>query len=73
LTQQELLGLHTKVKALQDQHGISYKDAAHRLYHAEVQKLSALSDAAAVFSNLHEGLDDAIEEAVDTEGAHRDG
>jgi hypothetical protein len=72
LTQRELLVLHAEVKALQEQHGISYKDAAHRLYHAEVQKLSALSDSQAAFSSLHGVLDDAIEE-VGTEGEHSDG
>jgi hypothetical protein len=32
--------LHAEVKALQEMHGISYKDAAHRLYHSEAKKLA---------------------------------
>ncbi|KAF8230814.1 hypothetical protein L208DRAFT_1280121 [Tricholoma matsutake] len=35
----ELLSCHAAVKALQDQFGISYKDASHCLYLAEVEKL----------------------------------
>jgi len=39
LTDRELLSCHAEVKALQNQLGTSYKDAAHRLYMAEVEKL----------------------------------
>jgi hypothetical protein len=39
LTDRELLGCHAEVKALQNQLGTSYKDASHRLYMAEVEKL----------------------------------
>jgi hypothetical protein len=31
--------VHAEVKALQQQHGLSYKEATHRLYHCEVKKL----------------------------------
>ncbi|KIL54925.1 hypothetical protein M378DRAFT_182373 [Amanita muscaria Koide BX008] len=41
LTQRELLGLHAEVKALQERLGISYKDASHRLYMTEIEKLKA--------------------------------
>ncbi|KAM6491587.1 hypothetical protein JOM56_012979 [Amanita muscaria] len=41
LTKRELLGLHAEVKALQKRLGISYKDASHRLYMAEVERLQA--------------------------------
>jgi hypothetical protein len=36
-----LLGLHAEVKALQQRLGISYKDASHRLYMTEIEKLKA--------------------------------
>jgi hypothetical protein len=39
LTDREYLTLHAEVKALQERLGISYKDASHRLYMAEVEKL----------------------------------
>jgi hypothetical protein len=35
------LTIHAEVKAMQEKYGLSYKDAAHRLYHSEVQKLKA--------------------------------
>ncbi|KAM6491169.1 hypothetical protein JOM56_013408 [Amanita muscaria] len=41
LTPREVLGLHTEVKALQERLGISYKDASHHLYMAEIQNLKA--------------------------------
>ena len=40
LTDRELLSSHAEVKALQNQLGMSYKDASHRLYMTEVEKLS---------------------------------
>jgi hypothetical protein len=52
------------VKVLQDQYGISYKDAAHRLYHAEILKLSGLADCEAALSDLHAGLDAVIADEV---------
>jgi hypothetical protein len=39
LTDRKLLGCHAEVKALQNNLGTSYKDASHRLYMAEVEKL----------------------------------
>ena len=39
LTDRELLSCHAEVKALQNKLGTSYKDASHRLYMAEVEKL----------------------------------
>ncbi|KAH9478219.1 hypothetical protein JR316_0008672 [Psilocybe cubensis] len=39
LTDNEMLTLHAEVCALQKSLGISYQDAAHRLYMAEVAKL----------------------------------
>jgi hypothetical protein len=64
LTQRELLGLHAEVKVLQDQYGISYKDAAHRLYHAEILKVSGLADCEAALSDIHTGLDAVIVDEV---------
>lgn len=57
LTERELLAVHAEIKALQQQHGLSYKDAAHRLYHSEVQKLRVEDDACKVISGLREHID----------------
>jgi hypothetical protein len=67
LTPRELLRLHAEVKALQDQYGISYKDAAHRLYHGEIQKLSALTSSELKLSTVHDELDYAIGNAIEVE------
>ena len=66
MSQRELLHLHAEVKAVQEQYGISYKDAAHRLYHAEIQKLSALADTEADIAAIHDELDHTISDVVKT-------
>ena len=65
LTHRELLYLHAEVKTLQDQYGISYKDAAHRLYHAEILKVSGLVESRQVLSKIHTEVDIAIAEAIE--------
>jgi hypothetical protein len=60
LTQRELLNLHAEIQTLQLQHGISYKDAAHRLYHAEAQMLTILADSKSALENIHKDIDNAI-------------
>ncbi|KAF8805952.1 hypothetical protein BYT27DRAFT_7103388 [Phlegmacium glaucopus] len=52
LTERECLGLHAEIKSLQERLGISYKDASHHLYMAELEKLKAEKDASKAFSNL---------------------
>lgn len=52
LTDRERLTLHAEVKALQARLGISYKDAAHRLYMAEVEKLNVNKRAHKALSTL---------------------
>ena len=39
MTDRKLLGLHAKIMSLRETLGISYKDASHRLYMAEWEKL----------------------------------
>ena len=46
LSDREALTLHSEIKALQDRLGLSYKDAAHRLYMSEVEKLRMEKHAA---------------------------
>jgi hypothetical protein len=57
------LVIHAEIKALQQQLGLSYKDAAHRLYHSEVQKLSVATDAYKTISKLRQQMD-IIEENI---------
>jgi hypothetical protein len=54
------LGLHAEVKALQNQLGLSYKDAAHRLYMAEIQKVRTNHDAHTSFSSTTERIDNTV-------------
>ena len=52
MTEREQLALHAEIKALQEQLGLSYKDAAHRLYLSEVQKLRVQDEACKTLSEL---------------------
>jgi len=61
LTDRELLSCHAAVKALQDQFGISYKDASHRLYLAEVEKLEQQDITLKTYATLKERLEDNLE------------
>jgi hypothetical protein len=53
----EALTLHAEVKALQNRLGISYKDAAHRLYSAEVSKMKALKELTNSFQFIRRSID----------------
>lgn len=52
MSEQEAFGLHAEVLALQHKLGISYKDASHRLYMAELERLKAADAAHKAFTNL---------------------
>jgi hypothetical protein len=54
------LELHAEVKALQARLGISYKDAAHRLYMAEIAKLNSEKDAEASMMKIKENIDNTV-------------
>jgi hypothetical protein len=51
---------HTEVKALQEKYGLSYKDAAHRLYHTEARALMENDGAFQTISALRQGMDKCI-------------
>jgi hypothetical protein len=55
---------HAEILALKQKYGLSYKDAAHRLYHSEVQKLNAEDEAYAMISELRRQVDDIVEKDV---------
>ncbi|KAF8811546.1 hypothetical protein BYT27DRAFT_7089203 [Phlegmacium glaucopus] len=60
LSDREALNLHAEVRALQTQLGLSYKDAAHRLYMAEVQKMETETQAKLAFTKIRDGIDKTI-------------
>ncbi len=61
-SQRELFLLHAKVEALQKTLGISYKDAAHRLFMAEVEQVQKADSAAKAFGALWRRMDDILSE-----------
>ncbi|KAF8182688.1 hypothetical protein BJ912DRAFT_928437 [Pholiota molesta] len=60
LNNRERLTLHADIVALQEKLGISYKDAAHRLYIAELEKLKVHDLASKAFENLEKRIDSYI-------------
>jgi hypothetical protein len=52
--------LHAEILAIQARWGISYKDAAHRLYLAEVAKLEAEEQALRAIESIRERMDETI-------------
>lgn len=66
LSDREALKLHAEVKALQVLLGISYKDAAHRLYMAEVEKLKTESELEGSFTMIRDMIDKTITNEINT-------
>ena len=60
LSDQENLMLHAEVVALQQKLGISYKDASHRLYMAELEKLKVADETHKAFKNLDKCLTELL-------------
>jgi hypothetical protein len=56
----EALELHAEILALQSRLGISYKDAAHRLYSAEMAKLAAEQQALRGIESIRDRIDNSI-------------
>ena len=54
------MSLHAEVLALQKKFGLSYKDAAHRLYMAEVAKIKTEKQAELAMTNIQENIDKTI-------------
>jgi hypothetical protein len=61
----EALQLHAEILAIQERWGISYKDAAHRLYLAEVAKLEAEEHALRAIQCIRHRIDDTIMQEID--------
>ena len=51
---------HAKFMSLQDRLGISYKDACHRLYLAELERLKAESDSLLGLEQLEQNIENAL-------------
>src|SRR5271155_3393006 len=60
LSDRELLTLHAEVLAMRRVYGITYKDAAHRLYMAEVERLKAEKLATNSFSTMVNRMDKTV-------------
>jgi len=56
--------LHAEVKALQATLGISYKDAAHRLFMAEVERVKKADSAAKAYSAIRKQIRETITEEI---------
>lgn len=60
----ERLLAHAEVLSLQERLGISYKDASHRLYMAEMEKLMAEEIRYKAFTRLQARTKDSLERAL---------
>ncbi|KIM35092.1 hypothetical protein M413DRAFT_14730 [Hebeloma cylindrosporum] len=61
LSEQETLSLHAEVLALQETLGISYKDASHRLYMAEMEKIKVADEKFKAFKNVERRIECYLE------------
>lgn len=60
----ERLSAHSEALALQERLGISYKDAAHRLYMAELEKIKSDEKMYKAFKNLDASTENALQKAL---------
>ena len=60
MSDQESLSLHAEVLALQKTLGLSYKDAVHRLYMSEVEKMKAEKQSGHSFAKIRKTIDNMI-------------
>ncbi|KAF8816561.1 hypothetical protein BYT27DRAFT_7248173 [Phlegmacium glaucopus] len=60
LTHREALMIHAEIKALAQRLGLSYKDAAHRLYMAKVERVKLADSAAKSFAILKQKIDKMV-------------
>lgn len=56
--------LHAEVEALQKTFGISYKDAAHRLFMTEIERVKKADSAAKGFSALRKRIGEIVAEEI---------
>ncbi|KAF9559420.1 hypothetical protein CPC08DRAFT_763298 [Agrocybe pediades] len=66
LSQFDLLQRHAEVMAMRDMYGITYKDACHRLYLAELERVKAKLETYFAMKELELSIIDALEEVSQT-------
>ena len=64
MSDRELLASHGDVKALQKQLGLSYKDAAHRLYMAELESTRVSDSASRYLERVRQQVDNFVIEEI---------
>ena len=64
-TDREALIIHAEILALQTRWGISYKDAAHRLHMAEVEKFRVAKHAENAISALSDRIQTTVTHEID--------
>lgn len=64
----ERLEAHSEILALQQRLGLSYKDAAHRLYMAELEKVKRDKMMYKAFSNLEKSIKKTLEMSLKSIG-----
>lgn len=64
LSDRERLAAHAEIIALSRRLGISYKDASHRLYMAEVERLKAINLQCKAWANLAEGIRLSVQKLI---------
>jgi hypothetical protein len=57
--------IHAEILAMQSRWGISYKDAAHRLYLAEVEKFRVAKQAKNAISALQDRIQTTVTHEID--------
>jgi hypothetical protein len=56
--------VHAEINALKETFGISYKDAAHRLFLTEVERVQKADSAAKAFAVIRKRLDGLVNEEI---------
>jgi len=64
LSEREWLALHAEIKALQQRFGLSYKDAGHRLYLAEMARLKETDKAHKALVAIRQKIDRTLDHEI---------
>jgi len=64
LSEREWLALHAEIKALQQLLGLSYKDAGHRLYLAELARLTESDRAHKAMLVVRQKIDKTLDHEI---------
>ncbi|KAF9549684.1 hypothetical protein CPC08DRAFT_769044 [Agrocybe pediades] len=64
VSQFDLLQRHSEIMAMRDEHGISYKDACHRLYLAELERVKVMQETHHSFKTLEKSIIEALREVA---------